>query len=844
MEVIIHGTKGGYKILYQTQNIPFSIARDVRRSDKNDGNPVGETAFSIAFAEKGYSFSKYIIVRDIERAAVGNIAFSVFIPNNKKIEGKDILTLLDELAGKYCQDYIIEGNLGNKQEDWTFVNALVNQFQTKCRSISPDDVEILQQGKGEAAYIYYSTNEELQKYFDSPYQEEYSTLKQVFFVKTELQDNLKNPLNALRHDSDKNLTGKVDFENKYYKLKEFDGTGKNGVIIEVWANGKKRKKNDVIYKKDNIRICYTKGNYFNPIDESGKLNDDRIRQYLEIDDINNKINVKKDEELTPVIKTISIVINKIINGKIIPISEIDRNNINYNISSKSQKTVPKYFINNEIKFEGEELKELWTIYVKEGNFISKPNSFTPENFNQILVIDLEEHKTITFNVTDDGEIVKDYNIQLKDEKGKIFNSGKEFNFIGEQIYNYYDITLTSNRYEEVKIFKYYPAKEKNEINVPLIKKQITNNEQKKAYYKVDVETNGGFKINDCPEIIDSQYINNISKKCIKPPKNKIFVRWDLDLDRKSKNKFDNYDGTLVAIYEKKQTSFFKNLTKKEIIIIRMLCLLVILLFFIAIANYFINHNDKSKPKNKQELKEQINQYTDGLELNKETLISFKNQLENVGLWSSILSFISSEDNDIIIQKINDAIEIRNAVDSGNLDDLKNKSYSKEQITNFKQVVDSIKNKYKNQICDSLKIRKSSNMNLQEVSNLINKIQDELIRKEDDENNSLNTDDKPIKTIQEIIKPEKQVTKTTDKPVEYKTINSSNLEIEFLKLVNKRDYNKGHYEDLLKYYSVIGSPFINYLNKIKIQKYFDKFKHKVDSIGERKVIKSLSEINID
>jgi len=220
MEIIIHGTKGGYKVLFQTPNVPFSIAWDARRVDRNDENPVGQTAYSIAFAENGCVYSKYLIVRDIERAAVGNIAFSVYIPNNKKLVGNDVKELLDQLEGAYKYEYITNGNLGNKQEDWVFVNANANLYGNRLQPVVRYDTGSIMPGTGIPAFVYYTSDEELQKYFDAPYREEYSKFRQVFFVQSDLQNNPQNPLNALRHDTDADLTGKIDFSKKDYTQRQ------------------------------------------------------------------------------------------------------------------------------------------------------------------------------------------------------------------------------------------------------------------------------------------------------------------------------------------------------------------------------------------------------------------------------------------------------------------------------------------------------------------------------------------------------------------------------------------------------------------------------------------------
>ncbi|MCL2283819.1 MAG: hypothetical protein FWC26_10945 [Fibromonadales bacterium] len=220
MEIVIHGTKGGYKVLHETsQKLLFSWRGDVRRIDViNSRDTVGQSAYSIAFADNGCVFSKYIGIWDVERNAIGNIIFSAFIPNSKRLAGNYVKRLLDDIAGTYQHEYITNGNLSNKHEDWVLFTTIVKQFEKYEQQVSPDSIENIQSDTAEAAFIYYSSEEELKKYFDIPYQEEYSAFKQVFFVEKKLEGKPENPLNALKHDFSKNFTGRIDLENPKYTL--------------------------------------------------------------------------------------------------------------------------------------------------------------------------------------------------------------------------------------------------------------------------------------------------------------------------------------------------------------------------------------------------------------------------------------------------------------------------------------------------------------------------------------------------------------------------------------------------------------------------------------------------
>ena len=198
MNIIIHGTKGGYRVFYSSPNSP-AIAGDSRSAASSE-NPVGKSAFAIAFASNGCLLTKYVIVRDLMRSmSTGNVAFSIYLPNDKKLSGADVKSLLDKLSNHYCTKYAPENNLDNVYEDWSFVEEIASSFTIE--DISADNTEKIQQGTVDAAFVYYSSDEELQKYFNKPYQEEYSDYKQIFFVRNDLKNKPENPLNALHHSN-------------------------------------------------------------------------------------------------------------------------------------------------------------------------------------------------------------------------------------------------------------------------------------------------------------------------------------------------------------------------------------------------------------------------------------------------------------------------------------------------------------------------------------------------------------------------------------------------------------------------------------------------------------------
>lgn len=818
MNIIIHGTKGGYKVLYSTLN--HSIIAGDSRSAASSESAVGKSAYSIAFVASGCVLTKYVIIRDMMRSmSTGNIAFSIYLLNNQKLSGKDAQSLLDDLADYYCRQYIVHDNLDNVREDWNFVSDIVKKFTAKY--ISAEDVENFTQGTGEAAFVYYDTEEDLHKYFDAPYQEEYMPFKQVFFVKSDLKEKAENPLNALRHNPSSNLTGRIDLDNPPYKLKEFHGSGKNGITIEIWANDRKRSNKDIINKKDNIRIKYSKGRYYIPIEKNGKLTDIDISHYLNIVD-ENKITVKIDVELRKKEQK-NLVEVKDRSGKEITDAEITCKN--------SRSNEVKKVINNQITFEGEEIKDTWTVSAISGDLIAKSTSFVPENAGTTITLILEKHKKVSFQVTNihDGALIYGYNIQIPNKTTKPGET--EIEFVGDEIEETWNVSVSYRDYETVS-FRYCPAKDENPIYVKLRRKQS-------------------------PGVIVSNYPVSAGEHNV------------------SKN-----EGTIIAQYSKKKRWY----TKTPFIV-------AIITIAILIGLYFIFFSGKSNNPGISEISDaQIVQYVEGTELKEDSLIIFQTKycLSNPGsnkktILQKIISSFGSKNEDKstnstttslgYCQQIENALDIRAAINKGNLDELRIKQYYPDQIL-FVQAVNGVGDEFENEISQIMRAHHQiSTMNLNQVADFIIKLQrlltireevkistdKELLKYRISEIEAMNFPVDNIKTniikeINEKIKTNsqsesgsssgdnpKEEPKRGPKPDPPKPPAKSSLETKFWNLVHSGNPKKDDYTNLLNEYKskYKESDIIKFLQKIcKDSPTFGKFKNKIESIDAI----DLSEIN--
>ena len=159
--------------------------------------------------------------------------------------------------------------------------------------------------------------------------------------------------------------------------------------------------------------------------------------------------------------------------------------------------------------------------------------------------------------------------------------------------------------------------------------------------------------------------------------------------------------------------------------------------------------------------------------------------------------------------------------------------------NFKEAIESIDDKYKKQIGDTLYARSVSQMDLNKVANLIIKVQKEIKGKEQNDQQKIEQQKQEQQRKQEQHQPQKQE-EHHSQPQPQKQGNS--LEKEFWELVNDGCVNKDTYTDLLKKHESEGGDIINYLNKIcKNSKAFKEFKD-IPAI-DRKSAEKLSQIDI-
>jgi hypothetical protein len=566
--------------------------------------------------------------------------------------------------------------------------------------------------------------------------------------------------------------------------------------------------------------------------------DSKISQYLFIVDERN-IYVKNDVELPKYEHRVFFEL-KDKNGNAISGAEIT--------CKKEYSNREKTASGNEIKFEGEELNSQWIVSAKKGDLITQPVSFKPENQTSAVLLVLQKQKVIKIFAIDKETGNQITNFKLWINNGQVFRENiTELIFKNDDIEKTWTIEISKKEGQDSYLGKieYCPYTGKDPLYVQLQK--TTEQPKCNTTYKIDAGEHGK-KSYTCPDYSNSISGNDLDKNCIIPNKDYSLKKWELK------------DDTIVAQYEKKESFITKPKFVVGLIIGAIFLSMVILGFFLLLRHYNLRQDSKSA------IADKIAAYIEGIELNKETLEGYKQQycvatpnatvdVPEKSLWQKIWPF-GSKNNEKSKQEsfflpdfcseLDDAIAIRKAINHGKIDELKGKNYSEKQ-QNFKQAIDKLDDKYKNQIGDTLKSRKVSLMNLNEVADLIKKVNNEIKLMEQinqqqpvqqRQSQQQQQDQHQGNSQQQL-----QQRQETQTPTQQKYQAESSLEKEFWELVHSGNNMKDKYDALLKKHKSKGGDIITYLNRIcKNSTSFRKFKDIPEM--DRKSAKTLTEIDIE
>lgn len=478
MEIVIHGTKDGYRTLFSTNDkYARVIAKDIRKGAQGD-KQLGRTAYSIAFTTDGCIYTKYVIVKDSLRSfATGTIAFSVFIGQMETMKAQDILKLLEELYISYDAKYIKNNYLNRGEleliiEKWDFVDELLSQYRTTPKIGLPETIST---GTKDPAIIYYHNQDELLEYFDHPFQPEYNDYSQILLIHIDLKGDT-NPLIVLKNSGIE--LKDIDLKNNILYLansKQF----KDLKIFKKGKNGLEEINNNQIRLKDEISILYEKNNtFYFPIEASGKLIDSNSEIHNFLEKKGNQIFIRDlaFSRPKPKIKTITFQIK---DRKGFPMSDVQ-------IICKSHNYIVKTATNNQISFEAEEIGQQWTVSANKSiELFSAAKTILPDNENDTIELILKEHKTVKFVVKDaeNGDNIENFKVYIQ---GKVNTREiSEFEFVGEDFEKTWNISFEKTGYCRSENIEFNPrsntdtidAKIKKSINPPIFPIKSDDNEE-------------------------------------------------------------------------------------------------------------------------------------------------------------------------------------------------------------------------------------------------------------------------------------------------------------------------------------------------------------------------------
>lgn len=842
MKIVIHGTNGGYHIFTTEKEKMFDA-----RPDSNKIGSIGQQAYSINYNDNSIVFSKYKIIRDVVGdKRTGNVAFSIVIPHTKKLPGINILAMLDKLSSDFCSKHIENDNLDNFREDWAWVSEIKNKYENNQKY----NDDLLVGGSKDPAFLFYDSNELLEKYFDLPYHEEYSAYRQIFFVEKSLEGKPENPLNALRHDPNANLTGKIDLENPEYKL-IYNQQARGGVKIEVKVNVSLRYSKSKIRRKEDLQIIWSK-QFCVTMEKSGKWHEIGS-DFLEINDIEKTITIK-EIEIHP------ITYNLLIQTKDRFSNLISDAEITLKISNLPVRKA----INNSVQITAEELQNKCYLIAKKENLISPQREIKLEDMKGSISLDLSEHKKVKFYVKDENGLVNNYNIQISNKEAQ-FKEGDVI-FIGDEIEETWQISVSHRDYE-TKRFDYCPARDENPYYVILKRRTFANYSQQsdRKKYHIIIDERKGKRSYKGRKIKDHENQPPIKKYGCDAKYGYRFIEWKM-----VKSEYSDSCESYEAIFKK--LWYRKVPTVAWVIIFLTLFIPTIFLLVDTPSPPMGNNHSNSHQYNK------IDAYLDGIELNLDTLNHYKsiccgsntvlliqNELQEKSWWQKLWIFGSDDTEDFTNQnvklsdlcsKIDNSIALRRAINNGKIDELKVKTFSKNQ-NDFQNAINIIESDYQKQIGDTLKALKVSVMNLNEIANLILSTQSDLKKKETggDSGSSVGssgtsggsggTSDASAggSSSGTSVSGGSSGSSVTVGSGGTQQSNNSSLEDEFWKLVKSGNTQKDEYDKLLMKHKNKGGDIIAYLKKIcKNSASFQKFKNILEL--DRKLAKTLTEIDIN
>ena len=435
----------------------YNFAMDVQSINaQNQPFFYGRSLYSLASSRGGRIYTKFVLGYDVQRSNLGNISFSVFVPDSKFIPGKSVMELLDALSTKYFDTYAPNFYINDVQENWSLLTSIAQQYDADLHSLDPLDVEHLERGTQDAAFIYHSSREQLAAFFEDPYQKEYTSFSQVFFVDAALKGKAENPLNTLKISQGADLTGQVDLDNKKYRLIVAPSSYAKVERIHVDGHRTPLNSNDRFHKKDKIFIKWSK-QYYNEQERSGTI--EELKDYLDINELNRTVSILP-QNLQIITKDIQPQF--LLKGEPIKIDKFK--------CSNSQNEEVELQSNGKLHFEGAQLVQTWTVSASKGTTISIRESFVPDNASTVLPLRASEKVSVSFIFVDKetGEKIHSAEISFTDSHEKKRKEYDSIDFVNEQIDKKVRLTIKAKGYQTLESYSIVPRNVTGEERIELV----------------------------------------------------------------------------------------------------------------------------------------------------------------------------------------------------------------------------------------------------------------------------------------------------------------------------------------------------------------------------------------
>lgn len=279
----IWGNKRGLKLFYS--NVPFDIQSTLEDPTSYVEFYEPKLIFYSLDRKDGYLvYTQCTSIFDSEIRPRSILAISLLIEENKIVDGRHIVSVLNELSSKYIELYLdrFTNSIKDVQEDWSIFEAIVNKYQL-CRIAQPKSIT-LNEHVSNYAVIKYNNETDIKDYLENPYRDQYRDYKEIYFIPAGKKEIVAAPQLT-------DLTHLVPPKEKSYKVGFILNAPHEGAIlpnlddleIKFWVNQKLVDKNNAeVYKGDEISIIVDHPNFESEKKTYtiGNINGDKV--YLEI----------------------------------------------------------------------------------------------------------------------------------------------------------------------------------------------------------------------------------------------------------------------------------------------------------------------------------------------------------------------------------------------------------------------------------------------------------------------------------------------------------------------------------------------------------------------------------